>query len=261
MPSRDLDKAREAYAKGDLEASRAAHSVSASERHQSAGGQYLKSAVFGGLDGIITTFAVVAGASGAALSGGVVLILGFANLIADGLSMAIGDFLSTRSEQQYQRAERRRELWEMEHYPEGERREMIELYMAKGIPEADARAIVDIISRYPEAWLDVMMIEELGILHSDESPWMSALVTFFSFSLFGFVPLLAYVLVHWLPMLDLNRFLVASVSTGATLFALGAIKVRFTGHHWFRSGLEMFLVGGAAAAAAYVIGVALGGLK
>ena len=78
--------------------------------------------MYGGLDGIITTFAVVAGVAGASLSSGVVLILGFANLIADGLSMAIGDYLSTKAENEYNKAERAREKWEVENYPEGEKK-------------------------------------------------------------------------------------------------------------------------------------------
>lgn len=259
-PSRDLQQARRAYENGDVLASKAAHNVAASERHQQAHGQYIKSAVYGGLDGIITTFAVVAGVAGAALQPGVVLILGFANLIADGLSMAIGDYLSSKSEQEYHRAERRRELWEVEHYPEGEKRELIELYTAKGMPEGDARAVVEILARHKETWVDVMMIEELGIVASDESPVKNAVVTFLSFALFAFVPLVAYVAVQLLPVLPLNTFATASGLTAATLFSLGAVKVQFTGKNWFKSGLETLLVGGITAAAAYAVGVLLSGL-
>lgn len=259
-PSRDLHKAREAYQQGDIQASIAAHSAQAAERHQHEHGQYIKSAVYGGLDGIVTTFAVVAGVAGANLSAGIVLILGFANLIADGLSMAIGDYLSTKSEQEYHRAERRRESWEVEHYPEGEKKEMVELYVAKGMALQDAVAIVEILSRNREAWVDVMMVEELGIMGSDESPLKNACVTFLSFGLFGLVPLLAYIASRLLPTLAIDTFAMASVSTGATLFVLGALKVKITGRNWARSGLEMLLVGGAAAAAAYAIGVLLGGL-
>jgi VIT1/CCC1 family predicted Fe2+/Mn2+ transporter len=260
--SRDLEQAREAFKRGDPDASRRAHAGDATERHTQETGQYIKSAVYGGLDGIITTFAVVAGVAGAQLTSGVVLVLGFANLIADGLSMAIGDYLSTKSEQEYHRAERRREEWEVEHYPEGEKREMVELYVAKGISEEDARTIVDVFAHHKKAWVDVMMIEELGIYGSDESPVKNALVTFFSFGLFGFVPLLAFVVGQLLPatLVREHTFATASVLTGITLFALGALKVRITGHNWIKSGLEMLLVGGLAAAAAYAVGHFLGGL-
>ncbi|MCR4412299.1 MAG: VIT1/CCC1 transporter family protein [Thermoguttaceae bacterium] len=260
--SRDLAKAREAFRRADREASAAAHDgpPSGEESHQDGAGQYIKSAVYGGLDGIVTTFAVVAGVAGAQLRPGIVLILGLANVVADGLSMAVGDYLSTKSEQEYHRAERRREEWEVEHYPEGEQREMIELYVAKGISEEDARTVVDIFARHKKAWVDIMMVEELGILGNDESPLANAVVTFLSFAVFGLVPLLAYVLVQLMPALPIPTFATASVATGVTLFALGAAKVRITGRHWLVSGLEMLLVGGLAATAAYGIGVLLGGL-
>jgi VIT1/CCC1 family predicted Fe2+/Mn2+ transporter len=260
MPSRDLKQARDAYERRDVEASAAAHSplANAAERHQQQTGQYIKSAVYGGLDGCVTTFAVVAGVAGASLSGGVVLILGFANLIADGLSMAIGDYLSTKSEQEYQRAERKREEWEVEHYPEGEKRELVELFAAKGMPEEDAEKVVEIFAKHPKAWVDVMMTEELGILHSEESPLANAVVTFFSFALFGLIPLLAYLLVALMPSLTGSTFPVACGCTAATLFVLGALRVRITGRNWIRSGFETLFVGGIAAAAAYVVGAILG---
>lgn len=259
-PSRDLQGARDAYRQRDAEASIAAHSRSAEEKHQQEQGQYLKSAVYGGLDGIVTTFAVVAGVAGAELSAGIVLILGFANLFADGLSMAVGDYLSTKSELEYEKAERERERWEIENFPEGEKKEMVELYVAKGLPKEDAETIVDIFARHEEAWVEVMMVEELGIVAADESPVRNAAVTFVSFALFGLIPLLAYVVARMMPSLQCSTFAVASVLTGATLFALGAIKVRITGRSWLKSGLETLAIGGITAAAAFLVGRLLGGL-
>ena len=259
-PSRDLKGAREAYRKRDLEASVAAHSRRAEEKHQQQQGQYLKSAVYGGLDGIVTTLAVVAGVAGAELSAGIVLILGFANLIADGLSMAVGDYLSTKSELEYEIAERERERWEIENYPEGEMKEMVELYVAKGLPQEDAQTIVEIFARNRETWVEVMMVEELGIVGTDESPVRNGIVTFISFALFGLIPLLAYVVARMMPSLPVNTFVAACVLTAATLFALGAIKVRITGRNWGKSGLETLTVGGIAAAAAFFVGRLLGGL-
>ena len=257
--SRDLHGAKAAYKNRDAAASAVAHDAAAPESHQHEQGQYIKSAVYGGLDGIITTFAVVAGVAGAQLAGGVVLILGFANLIADGLSMAIGDYLSTKAEQHYRQAERQREQWEVEHYPEGEKKELVELYVDKGMALEDAHAVVEIFARNEKTWVEVMMVEELGIVSSDESPIKNAVTTFVSFGVFGLVPLLAYVAVAFAPALQINRFLFASVLTAAALFALGALKVKITGRSWIRSGLETLVVGGVAAAAAYGIGVLLGG--
>jgi VIT1/CCC1 family predicted Fe2+/Mn2+ transporter len=260
--TRNLEKAREAWLRRDPAASKAAHSAapaSAGELHAGAG-RYIKSVVYGGLDGIVTTFAVVAGVNGASLSAGVVLILGFANLVADGLSMAIGDYLSTKSEQEYQKAERAREAWEVEHYPEGEKKELVELYEAKGIPGGDARQMVETVARHPKAWVDIMMVEELGILADEESPLKNALTTFVSFAVFGFMPLLTSVLAQFVPFLRQNSFPVSIALVGVTLFALGAVKTKITGRPWFASGLETLVVGGITAAAAWGVGKLLGGL-
>lgn len=261
MLSRSLDKAKEAYRKKDKKASMLAHQQKrAHENHNQEQGQYIKSVIYGGLDGIITTFAVVAGVAGAALSAGVVLILGFANLISDGLSMAIGDYLSTKAEMEYEDAERQRELWEIDNYPEGEKLELIELYMEKGMSEEDARIITETLARNKKAWIDVMMVEELGILSESDSPLKNALVTFFSFVVFGFIPILVYVLAKFIPGLGSYTFIIACALTGLTLFCLGALKVKITSKNWFLSGLEMLIVGGIAAAAAYLVGMLLSGL-
>jgi VIT1/CCC1 family predicted Fe2+/Mn2+ transporter len=261
--TRNLDKARKAYLMRDPALSRQAHrrpAIEAVEEHKQTAGRYIKSLIYGGLDGIITTFAVVAGVAGASLSSGIVLILGFANLIADGLSMAIGDYLSTKAETEYNKAERERESWEVDHYPEGEKKEMVELYTAKGLSPQEAETITDILSKKREAWVSIMMVEELGIVESDESPLRNALVTFVSFVVFGFVPLLTYVLAGFFPVLKSSSFPISTLLTAATLFTLGALKVKFTNRNWLLSGLEMMLVGGLAAAAAYGIGVLLSGL-
>lgn len=239
---------------------RQAHDAEGIEPHKNNHGQYIKSMIYGGLDGIITTFAVVAGVAGASLSAGIVLILGFANLIADGLSMAIGDFLSTRAENEYKHTEREREIWEVENYPDGEKKELVEFYESKGIEVQEVHTIVDIISRHKKAWVDIMMVEELGIIESDESPLKNALVTFVSFVTFGFIPLIIFIIAYILPGLSRHTFLLASVLTGTALFVLGALKVRITEKNWFLSGFEMFLVGSLAAVAAYGIGYFLSGL-
>lgn len=258
--SRDLDKAKEAYKEKDVEKMKKAHSVKAPERHQREAGKYVKSLIYGGVDGIITTFAIVAGVVGANLDFNAILILGFANLLADGLSMGIGDYLSSKSEREYEQGEREREEWEVEHYPEGEIEEMVEIYEDKGISSEDAKAVVEIISKYPKAFVDVMMAEELGIIETDDSPIKNGVATFLSFALFGFVPLITYVIAQLVPYLrdhsDLS-FLLACILTGITLFVLGSLKVKVTGKNFIRSGLEMLALGGIAAAAAYGIGFGL----
>jgi len=258
--SRNLEKALAAYRTRDPEESRRAHerpADQAREEHQQARGQYIKSMVYGGLDGIVTTFAVVAGVAGASLSAAVVLIMGFANLVADGLSMAIGDYLSTKAENEYNRAERERELWEVENYPEGEKQEMVELYSAQGMDPADARQVTEVLARNKQAWVAVMMAEELGIVADESSPLKHALATFLSFAVFGLIPVAAYVVSRFLPALAPSTFALSSLLTGLTLFILGALKSRFTKRSWLASGAEMLVVGGLAAAAAYGIGLGL----
>lgn len=258
MISRNLDKAKAAFSGGDVEASRLAHESGGGggEPHRSGGGQYIKSFVYGGLDGTITTFAVVAGVAGASLSTSVILILGFANLFADGIAMAFGDFLSTRAEQQYAAGERKREEWELENYPEGEKKELREIYQEKGLNEEDATTLVDILAKHPEVMVDTMMVTELGILEGDDSPVKNAAVTFTSFVVFGFVPLFVFVLMR-VTGLEIDALPWACGLTAATLFCLGVLKGRFSMVPWWRSGIEMLFLGGLAAVAAYFVGRAL----
>lgn len=255
MITRKFDRAREAFARQDAAASRAAHD-SGGEPHSTGGGQFLKSFVYGGLDGIITTFAVVAGVAGASLDASIILILGFANLIADGIAMAFGDFLSTRAEQQYQAAERTREEWELENYPEGEKKEMIGIYIEKGLSQEEAETVVDIFARHPPVMVDAMMAEELGIIEEKGAPLGNSLVTFGSFVVFGFIPLLIFVADH-LFELNVEGLPWSCLLTGATLFSLGVAKARFSMSHWWKSGMEMLLLGGTAAVAAFFIGRAI----
>ena len=223
--------------------------------------------MFGGLDGIITTFAVVAASVGGNLSSDVILLMGFANLIADGLSMGFGDYLSSQAEVDYTKAEHTREKWELENYHEGEKREMVELYMKRGMTEEDAVSVIDVMAKYKNFFLDVMMVEELGLMPPDESdsPAKNGLVTFLAFVLFGFIPLTSYVLAGATGASDAANFVAACVLTAFTMLALGASKARFTNQSMLKSALLMLLNGGMAAVAAYLvswgIAEALGGVS
>ena len=277
MASRDLSAARAAAAKGDAAASRAAHDVTIqmgdgttsttktdtasaapAEAHTKAG-ELMKSMLFGGLDGIITTFAVVAGAGGGGLSVPVVLIMGFSSLIADALSMGVGDALSSKAETEVAARERKREAWELENYPEGEKREMVELYVARGIPEDDATTIVETMAKHKEFFIDVMMRDELGMDPPEEGEGnmeyvKSGAACFTSFLICGSVPLLGYVAFVPAGWGRDALFALSCCLTALTLFVLGALKSKFTLHSWYVSGLEVLLVGGSCAAAAYLIG-------
>lgn len=259
-----IDQAREAYARRDLKASARAHSrkaiTEAAERHGGASHQYIGDMVYGGLDGIVTTFAIVSGVAGASLGAGVVLILGLANLLADGLSMAAGAYLSSKSEREYYERERERELWEIEHFPEGERAEMIEIYQKKGYSPEDAQRLIEIHSQDQDLWLEEMMVQELGMLPDERRPILSALATLGAFLLAGAVPLLVYLSGLFLTISEGVAFPVAIALSALAMFGLGAAKVFITERNWARSGLEMLLVGGVTAGVAYLVGYLLQGL-
>ncbi|EGD72389.1 vacuolar iron family transporter [Salpingoeca rosetta] len=258
-----LTLARKAFEAHDPELSRLAHELGAApERHQTEAGQYVKAAVFGGMDGIVTTFAVVASVNGADLATGVVIIMGFANLIADGISMGMGEFMSALSESQYTLSERVREEWEFDHNPEGEIKEMVDLYMEKGFSEEEATQIMTIMAKHREFFIDHMMVEELGLMPPDEgeSPAKNGLVMFLSFVAFGLVPLLSYLALSTVDF-GSNKsdalFGIACAMTAVALFILGAVKSRFSTQSWYMSGFSVVINGAVSAGAAYLVGLGL----
>ncbi|MCX6077919.1 MAG: VIT1/CCC1 transporter family protein [Chloroflexi bacterium] len=262
--SKRLEEARKAFAQGDTHKAAQAHShkaiVQASEQHGGLGSQYLGEMVYGGLDGIITTFAVVSGVAGAQLGTPIILILGLANLFADGFSMATGAYLSVKSEQEYYRKEWQREAWEVEHFPDGERAELFEVYRQRGYSENDAKQLVEIQSREPTLWVQAMMIDELGMMKDESNPLVNALVTFASFVVAGSVPMLIYLLGLAISIPRQAAFPISMILSGLALFGLGAAKVLVTKLNPFRSGFEMLVVGGLAAGVAYIVGVLLKGI-
>lgn len=272
--TRDLTKAKEAYSDGDVEASRKAHEVrivirddgdgpvEASQEEHAAGGEFVKSLVFGGLDGIITTFAIVSASEGGNLSKDAVILMGLANLVADAISMGLGDYLSETAEHNYIASEQKRETWETENFLEGEVSEMIEIYEGRGMSKVHATELMGILSKYPKIFVENMMVDELGLMpiKDDDDPHEAAkkgLVTFCAFILFGFVPVLVYIISRSVGYGDTDfnyTFLIAAIAAVATLFFLGVCKARLTKQSWFTSGFWMTVNGGMAAAAAFLIG-------
>lgn len=217
-------------------------------------GKYLGDFVYGAIDGIVTTFAVVSGVTGAALSSNIILILGFANLIADGMSMATGNFLSIRSDREYYDREKKREEWEIENQPEEEKADIKKIYANKGFSGKDLDNIVNVITSNKEVWVDTMMKEELDLSSDHKSPWRGALTTYAAFVALGLIPLLAYVLSYFVEFFNDNTFTIAIIATSATLFLVGVLKTYITKLGWLRSGLETMFVGGLAAGVSYLIG-------
>jgi VIT1/CCC1 family predicted Fe2+/Mn2+ transporter len=217
----------------------------------------LGDAVLGGVDGIVTTFAVVAGCAGGRLPTAIVIILGLANLVADGFSMAVSNYLGTRSRQQEVERARKDESWQIERYPEGEQQEVREIFRRKGFEGATLDRIVEVITDNRDTWVDTMLREELNLNATAARPVRAALATFAAFIGFGAVPLVPF-LVAALPADRL--FAISAVASGAAFLALGVWKGVMLQRSPLRSGLQTLVIGGAAAALAYSTGALLHGL-
>jgi vacuolar iron transporter family protein len=215
---------------------------------------YLRDYVYGAIDGLVTTFAIVSGVAGAGLSIGIIIILGTANLIADGFSMAVSNYLASKAEIQRRDHIRSEELRHVEHVPEGEREEIRQIYTRKGFQGEQLENIVHVITSDQDQWIDTMLAEEHGLPADTQSPSHAALATFIAFVMVGAIPLLAFIWNLLGPQPITRPFLVSSIATGLAFFAVGAAKARFVSTSWFHSGLESLLMGGAAAALAYAVG-------
>jgi vacuolar iron transporter family protein len=216
---------------------------------EGAGANYLRDWIYGAIDGGVTTFAIVTGVVGANLPSAVVLLLGFANLVADGFAMAASNYVGTKAE----RDDYRRVL-DVEHrhialVPEGEREEIRQIFAAKGFAGDDLERIVHLISCDPALWAKTMAVEEYGLSPTLRSPVLAALNTFAAFILCGVIPLVTFLVVG-----DLGSCVAA---TGATFFGVGAIKSRWSLVTWWWSGLGTLAIGMSAAAIAFAIGYSL----
>lgn len=208
----------------------------------------LRDFVYGSIDGTITTFAIVAGVEGANLSTNIIIALGIANVLADGFSMAASNYSGTKTELDDMQRLRETEERHIKLFPEGEREEIRQILTLKGLEGEVLEGAVDAITSNRERWIDLMMVEEYGILPDKPEPFRAAIITFFAFVVCGLIPLGSYILGFGSP------FTTAMVATGATFFGIGALKSRWSLQHWVWSGFETFLIGGIAASLAYFVG-------
>lgn len=215
---------------------------------------YLKDMVYGGIDGAVTTFAIVAGVVGASLSANIVLILGVANLFADGFSMAAGNYSGTKADRDNSARIRSIEERHIDQHPAGEREEVRQLLAAKGIAGRALEESVAAITAKRERWIAFMMAEEYGLAPVLPDPVRAAMATFFAFGICGLVPLLPFFFAFERP------FVLSVVLTGLVFFAIGTAKSRWSLDPWWRSGLETLSIGAVAASVAYGVGYLLGGL-
>jgi VIT1/CCC1 family predicted Fe2+/Mn2+ transporter len=215
---------------------------------------YIRDWVYGGIDGAVTTFAIVAGVVGAALSTKVILILGLANLLADGFSMAASNYSGTKTEVDDMKRLREVERKHIRMAPDGERQEIRQILCNKGLDGAALEQAVHAITSNEETWVNTMLVEEYGVAPVIRDPLWSALATFAAFVLCGAIPLLAY-----LTPLD-DPFTVSLVMTAAVFFAIGTAKSVWSLQPWWRSGIETLAIGLAAAGMAYAVGYLLRGI-
>lgn len=220
---------------------------------------YLRDVVYGAVDGTITTFAVVSGVAGAELDARIVIILGAANLIGDGFSMACGNFLGTRAEQQEIAQTRRNEERHIDQNPDGEREEIRQIFAAKGFSDSDLERVVDVITADRKQWIETMLTDEYGLSLEGAQPGRAATVTFLAFFVAGLIPMLPFLLPIVTSLFG-SPYLVSCVLTGVTFFLIGALKSRFVEQHWIGAGLETFAVGSIAAGLAFLVGVLLKGI-
>jgi len=228
----------------------------AQEPHGNMLGPYIHDIVYGANDGIVTTFAVVSGVAGADLATYVVVILGFANVLADGLSMGLGNYLSGKSRKDNYQRLLKEELREMEEIPDIEREEIREIFEAKGFRGADLDRVTHVITSDKKVWADTMMREEHGLApDEDGTPMWHAIMTFSSFVLFGCIPIAPYLL----PISESSRFTVTVVAAAIALLVVGLLRSWVTRERIIRGPLEILGVGSICAFTAYYVGMALKG--
>lgn len=218
---------------------------------------YFKDFVYGAIDGIVTTFAIIAGIAGAELSPKIVIILGLANMFADGFSMGVSNFLSVRADFFVHEKKRKEEEKHIRLVPEGEREEVRQIFEAKGFKGVQLNHIVDHITSDYDLWIDTMLQEEFGISKKKPSPFRAGFITFLSFLVCGFIPLFPYVMQKFFPHIFVNTFPWSIALALATFFLIGSLKYFVSKKNWIFAGFETLILGGAASAIAYYIGMAL----
>ena len=215
---------------------------------------YLKEWVYGGIDGVVTTFAIVAGVVGASLSPTIVLILGLANLIADGFSMAAGSYSATKADEDNYKRLYKREKTHVKDFRDGELEETRQILQSKNIQEQDIENMVRIISQDEENWIEWMINEEYGLSKPILTPINAALNTFGAFIICGSAPIIPFYLgVN-------NSILWALIFSSITFFAIGSLKSAWSIKPWWREGLETLIIGISAASLSYGIGYYLSSL-
>jgi VIT1/CCC1 family predicted Fe2+/Mn2+ transporter len=209
---------------------------------------YLRDWVYGGIDGAVTTFAIVAGSVGANLSAKVILILGAANLFADGFSMAAANYSGSKSENEDYARLKAIEEKHIAMEPDGEREEIRQIFRQKGFEGEQLETLVTLVTSNKTTWIETMMQGEYGLSDTTRDPLKAALYTFAAFVLFGSIPLLPFIL----PVSASAAS--ATFLTMLAFFAIGSLRARWSQRHWVSCGLETTAIGTVAAAIAFLVG-------
>ncbi|XP_062090218.1 uncharacterized protein LOC133796634 [Humulus lupulus] len=220
-------------------------------------GGYGKSIVYGGLDAIVTCFSLISSISANRLSSADVLVLGFANLVADGISMGFGDFVSSSTEKDAAAIERAVTEWDVTNHSGPQKMDLLHQYQALGMDLDDATTVVNIFAKYKDILVDEKMMTQKGMLPPDQAgdkPWKNGLVTFAAFIIFGSAPLLSFIVL--IPITDNEsvKFLGACLLSALALALLGVAKAKIAGQSYAVSAAMTLFTGAIAAGAAYALG-------
>lgn len=220
-------------------------------------GKYQPEIIYGGIDGSITTFAVVSGATGAGFKTEIIIILGIANLLADGLSMSVSSYLASKAEKHQYEKHRKSEVWSVENKPEEEKDEIRKIYESKGFTGSTLDEIVEVITSSKRQWVDEMMKDELKMMESAKSPLKKGSATYLSFIAIGLIPLLAYGTDLFMETSVNNLFFISSTLTFLTFILIGYFKAHMNQVSRVKGILETVFLGGLASLIAFFSGKAL----
>jgi VIT1/CCC1 family predicted Fe2+/Mn2+ transporter len=220
--------------------------------HSDVSGGWLRPAVFGAMDGLVTNIALIAGVGGGGVSPHSIVLTGVAGLVAGAISMGLGEYTSVQTQNEQVESEVAKERRELERNPAAEAAELADKWIARGLPADLAHQVATAVGRDVEQALRVHAQEELGIdPHETPSPWVAAISSFLCFSVGALVPLLPY-------LLGAAALWIALAAGGVGLFTAGALTARFTNRRWWRSGLRQLVLGGLAAGVTFLIGRLVG---
>jgi VIT1/CCC1 family predicted Fe2+/Mn2+ transporter len=220
--------------------------------HADVSGGWLRPAVFGAMDGLVTNIALIAGVGGGGVGGHNLILTGFAGLVAGAISMGLGEYTSVRTQNDQVAHELAKERRELERHPEAEAEELAGMWIDRGLPPELAREVARAVGRNPDEALRIHAQEELGVNPTEQpSPWVAALSSFLCFSTGALVPLAPY-------LVGFRDLWLALVVGAVGLFVAGALTARFTSRSWYGSGARQLVLGMAAAGATFLIGKAIG---